>query len=166
MSAKRRRFLEAFCEQGGLPYLWDGKGFTPLECEKFKLSAPPYNGRDCSGAITYALHRAGGPDLRGTYNCAKMWYEWQLVDTDGSESEPGDCFFYGHDHEDKPAHVMVGVYRSREGIWLVAGSAGGDRTTTTLARAMDQGARFQYWQSHLFMGDFRGVRRIAWFETD
>jgi hypothetical protein len=152
MSLNRRLFLQAYLQQYGMPYLWDGKG----------LPGEAYNGRDCSGGVTGAVFRASGfkLDMRATWGTKRLGADLRQVAV--KDALPGDLFLYG----DPIHHVMVGIYGNELGGWLVAGFAGGDETTLTLERANVQGGKFQFWFEHTHMKHFQGVRRIPWMDEE
>lgn len=91
---------------------------------------------DCSGLVTWAIKQAGGPDWRFTHNAQGLADVLQPVD----RLAVGEVLlaFYGYswDHVD---HVMVLVPDGR-----VFGACGGDHTTTTPEKALEQGACVQY----------------------
>ena len=151
MSATRAEFLFQVLELHRLPYLWCGKGFTPAEATRLGLPIPTYDGRDCSGVVTCALRAAGGPDWRATHNADTLHDE--LAAPDAGAELPGDLCLYGTPGHG--THVMVLL-----ALDLVIGASGGGSTTTTLTRALEQGASVRVHRRHLYRRDFIGFRRL------
>lgn len=119
-------FLHEVLRLVGTPYLWGGK--TP-------------QGLDCSGLVTYALWRAGGPDWRQTHGSANLR---EACAKPEGPPRPGALAFY-------PRHVMVHV-----GLGVVVGACGGDSRTTNLAIAERKGARVMSKATHVYRPDFLG----------
>lgn len=133
-------FLQCVLELVGTPYIWGGKY--------------PASGLDCSGLVTYALHKSGGPDWRATHNTDKLWQQLP---------EPrfpcaGDLAFYGGRDADVE-HVMV-VLPISDVEELVIGACGGDSRTTSLREARRRGAKVQVRQGVHYRAGFRGYRKL------
>lgn len=104
----RFRFLELALGKLDCPYIWGGKG---PDCF------------DCSGLVTWALLRCGGPDLRDTHNSARLFDVSSPVDV----PKPGDLAFYRA--AKRIEHVMV-VLGHIDGSAIVFGASGGGSSTT------------------------------------
>lgn len=109
-----------------VPYLWGGK---------------TNSGIDCSGLVTYALWKAGGPDLRQTHGSEALQDECKPI---AGLPPPGALAFYRR-------HVMVHVT-----LGIVVGACGGGETTTSVAKARQQGARVKVQASYQYRKDFLG----------
>ena len=130
-------FLAEALKLMGTPYIWGGKGLT---------------GIDCSGAVTYAYWRAGGPDLRAMHGSARLWE--MLPEPDLAQPlRVGHLVFYGPSH--RISHVMIHV-----ACGIVVGACGGDRSTTSLARAAEQKARVDVKTTYHYRRDLRGFRML------
>ncbi len=137
----RDEFLHECLRLMGTWYRWGGKD--------------PKNGIDCSGVVTWALYKTGGPDLRQQHNSSYMFDRYPLAD----EPQPGDLAMY-------PRHVMVLLWRRRDsGLWAVMGASGGDSETTTKEIALARGARVTAYGSHMYRSDFRGFRSMELYLT-
>ena len=123
-------FLNEVLRLIGAPYIWGGK--SP-------------QGIDCSGVVTYALYKAGGPDWRAMWNTEKLWGEGRMVDSI-DKLPPGGLVFY-------PGHVMVHV-----ALGIVVGACNGDSSTTTLEHAARMDARVKVRGTFLYRQDVRGFR--------
>lgn len=141
MSAQRALFLRTVLEQVGAPYLWGGKGSV----------IAPYGLRafDCSGLVTYAYLKAGGPDWRLTHNTDVMLAKLPAVE----EPRAGTLCLYGKGAD--ASHVMVYV---AEGV--VVGASGGGSNTTSIGIAQDVGARVKVYASVNYRPDFLGYREL------
>ena len=125
-------------ERSAVPYRWGGKRLDAI---------------DCSGVVTLGLYIAGGPDMRATANTDVLWTGLEPIEA--RDVRPGDLAFYGGSAPDDVSHVMVVV----EG-GAVVGASGGDSATTTIARALEQGARVKRYRSPTYRRDLRGYRRL------
>ncbi len=130
-------FLEHCIAQEGKPYIWGAKGPDTF---------------DCSGLVTYALHKAGGPDWRATHSSARLFECLPVV----TEPEPGDLCFYGS--PERVTHVMVVI---GDKIGRVIGASGGNGTCTTLEIAKKIGAAVKFKSGVKYRPDLRGFRRLA-----
>jgi hypothetical protein len=140
-------FLRELQALKGTPYIWDGKN------EK---------GLDCSGCMTFALLRAGGEDVRNTYNCGRLIMECTPVKP--IDYQPGMLAFYGFLAK-APDHVMALVQSEKEGLGLTAyGACGGNHYTTTPELAKKIGAKVQERGSIAYRHDFIGV--FKWSRVD
>ena len=141
------RFDELVVEQAlklvGTPYIWAGKGdycvrkVDGVDTVRPISSAGCDLGLDCSGLVTLAVKRAGGPDLRGFWGAQAMWTALPLLDEDAGEDE--DWFslaLYGTGK--KATHVAIVLTPGARSLILEAG--GGDSRTLTMADAMRAGA--------------------------
>lgn len=117
-------FLHEVLRLMGTPYLWGGK---------------TAKGIDCSGVVTFALWRAGGPDWRQTHGSALL--QDSSARCDGAPL-PGALAFY-------PGHVMVHV-----ALGVLVGACGGDSKTTSLAIAERRGARVMVKGTHAYRKGF------------
>lgn len=95
-------FYAHLLSQEGWPYIWpveangySGKG---LEGSKYPL------GRDCSGAVTWAIWMAGGPDWRALKSTRHLWGE--LHEVGQAQALPGDFALYA-DVAGRINHVMT-----------------------------------------------------------
>lgn len=145
MSAQRALFMRTVLENVGAPYVWGGKGAV----------VAPYGLRafDCSGLVTYAYLKAGGPDWRLTHNTDKLWAECKAVES----PRAGTLCLYGKAGD--PSHVMIWV---AEGV--VVGASGGGSNTTSIGLAQDVGARVKVYASVHYRPDFIGYRELPWAE--
>lgn len=146
-------YLQVLYSLENVPYLWSGKGIGKGE-EHLPL------GVDCSGAVTWALWRAGGPDWRATHNTDRLWAELESV----ANPRPGVLAFYAPLAPKGPGdveHVMccTGGWE-RDGRVRVFGASGGDSTTTTPALARAQNAQVRFRTSHLYRARFCGFRAL------
>lgn len=143
MSTPRARFLALVIEQMGAPYRWGSKG---------QVVRPGIRTFDCSGLVTWALHKVGGPDWRATHNTDRLWDECRRVDA----PQPGDVVLYGAGGaRPNPNHVMVCLSDG-----LVLGASGGGSRTLTLADAEAQGARVKVFTSADYRPDRLGFRAL------
>ncbi len=138
-------YLEALRAQEGYPYTWP----TPENYYSGKgLSGCLYpTGRDCSGAVTFAIHAAGGPDLRSDHSSRTLWKELMATDA----PLPGDLVFYGQ--AGIPGHVMTLMDDGR-----VLGATGGNRLTTSPTLAKPIGACVRYRSGPNYRTDKLGFR--------
>lgn len=141
MSVQRALFLRAVLEQMGAPYLWGGKGDV----------VSPYGLRafDCSGLVTWAYIKAGGPDWRKSHNTDRLLAECTPVET----PQPGTLVLYGKGSDAQ--HVMVHV-----GAGVVVGASGGGSATTSIGLAQDTGARVKAFASPHYRPDFIAYREL------
>lgn len=148
MKATRPRYLSALFDCWGVPYLWGGDDPDADDPEKAGL--------DCSGLVTYAIWKGGGPDWRRTHTAQRLWD----VFPETIAPKVGDLAFYGLTPLNI-SHVMV---------WLggtVYGASGGNRDTVSVELAEKLGARVKLKASHLYRPDWRGFCRIPFDgETD
>lgn len=150
MSNLRREFCALVLNQMKTFYRWGGK--------------EPGTGLDCSGLVTWALWRAGGPDWRQTHNTDKLWNELSVPQM----LRPGDLAFYGGKglpeggREPKDvSHVMIWLFDPGGGSGgLVVGASGGDSTTIDAVAATKQGAYVKCHRTHLYRDDFRAFRTL------
>lgn len=141
MKPLRAAFLRAVLEQVGAPYLWGGKGAV----------VSPYNVRafDCSGLVTWALLRAGGPDWRNTHNTDVLLAKLPAVEV----LQPGTLVLYGRGND--ASHVMVHV-----GAGVVVGASGGGSNTTSIGTAQAVGARVKVLETPTYRADVLGYREL------
>jgi hypothetical protein len=121
VTVKRRAFVEALLEQDGCPYVWGGKGLQLWGwpgMQNHTFGMPVF---DCSGLVTFALWRAGGPDWRGSHNAQVLHDASTLVTT----PRAGNLLFYGRSTS---AVTHVAVLLSSE-LTLKIEAAGGDHRT-------------------------------------
>ena len=149
----RVQLLSDALELKGRPYVWGAKG-----PEQF----------DCSGFVTYLIHRMGGYDWRQTHNAAALWRDCESIPeadlhlddiTKGAPLWPcpgvdaGDLAFYGPEGE--PDHVML--------VWgdgQVLGASGGNHHTTSPEIAAQLGACVRFRPRVDYRPDFLGYRRF------
>ena len=150
MRPARWRYLQKAISLTGTPYLWGGRA---------------RDGVDCFGLVAVALYEAsdGFADIRKGWWTDRAWNELP----DAAVPLPGDLVFYGGEGKDV-SHVMVLLY-PKHTAWcptgLVLGASGGDSTTTSLERAMEQGAVVTVKPSIHYRSGFRGFRSVAeWLE--
>jgi len=137
------RFDEDVVEQAlkylGSPYIWAGKGdYCVRKVEGVDKVLPiattgTDKGFDCSGLITWAVLKAGGPDLRGFWGAQAMWAALPLLDEDAGEDD--DWFslaLYGTPK--RATHVAIVLTPGARSLVLEAG--GGDQRTLTMRDAM------------------------------
>lgn len=162
------RYLEILISLLGTPYLWHAKGeergiieTAPSGAKTLRLepvpeiiAGEPGFALDCSGGVTYAAWRAGGPDHRWSHHTDRLWAERPRV----VSPRPGDLAFYGGRGPTDVDHVMTVLACLPGGEVFVLGPSGGDSSTRTLARAKEQHARLKLRTSHLYRRDFRGFR--------
>jgi len=109
----------------------------------------PSWGLDCSGLIIDCAGAAGfSADGWGS---ARMWAELPRVD----EPQPGDIASYA------PRHVvLVESWDPATQTATIIGSNGGDSSTTTPERAIEQGAFVRREPTHLYRQTFRGFSSL------
>lgn len=129
----REDFIAEVRLQIGKPYQWGAKGPDSF---------------DCSGLVTYCLDVAPvcSAELAQEYRGKRVAFR---------DCTPGCLLFYG-----APAfHVMVCLYRWRDGHFALAGARGGDSSTKDLETAYAHSAMISvvwgdYWRSKLsFVAD-------------
>lgn len=130
------RAVEIALQQVGTPYIWAGRGdYAVRDGKNVPINALGCDrGFDCSGLVTWATWKAGGPDLRGWWNANELWKA--LPDLDDDAGEEDDWFalaFYGA--RGVATHVAIKLGRG-----LVLEAATGDSSTLTLTDAMKKGA--------------------------
>ncbi len=147
------KYLTALLKQEGFPYIWpcEANGWSA----KGRLGCDYPDGRDCSGAVTWALWKAGYPDVRANTSAQKMWTEWRRTDS----PEAGDLILYGRDKH--ASHVMTLLADG-----TVFGATGGNSDTTTPAQAFKHGACVQHRPSPEYRPDRVGAvvnpLRVVW----
>lgn len=136
VTTELRAFYRALLAQHGFPYVWptasnrySGKG---LEGCLFP------DGRDCSGAVTYALRRGGFEDVRATCNTAVMWSTWAPVNSENAL--PGDVVLYANRKTGKVEHVMT---LCEDGRVFGADGAGSNCTDPSIAVRLGASVRFR-----------------------
>lgn len=170
MTIKRSRLVAESLNLKGAPYIWGAKGEQMLNPAFLtwlrtkvgqeppqRIASPGAFALDCSGAVGMALARAGGGSSRlWMWNTDAYWNNLPPVEV----PSPGDVALYGGKAIDDVSHIEM-VITSVDGVIVVAGSSGGDQTTTTLQVAERQHAHYKVKPSHLFRPDFRGFRSIV-----
>ena len=146
------RFLAAAVSQVGAPYIWGAKGELYGTQRTF----------DCSGLVTWAYWRAGGPDWRATHNTDVLFTTLPSVAVDALQ--PGDLLFWGQPAtEGKLADTEhVAIYLGGQGALLSA--AGGGSDTRTLEDAHEARACVRTESSLHYRKGFLGARRLPWAE--
>lgn len=104
------------------PYVWTGKGDMLWTIDGLVQSPFTQDVFDCSGLITTALHRAGGPDLRGSYGSRQMFEQFDHVGS--SDTKDLRLRFY-------PGHVSFFHAKRWNGRIEVIEAAGGGKATVT-----------------------------------
>lgn len=141
MPTARARFLTHVLEQLGAPYVYGAAGDV-------------HHGRkcfDCSGLVTWALQKTGGPDMRAFHNTRRMWDEFPSADA----PKPGTLVLYGPPGE--PHHVMVYV-----GEGVVVGASGGGRSTLSVGDAEAAGAKVRLCPRLDYRPDRLGLRELPY----
>jgi cell wall-associated NlpC family hydrolase len=139
MKPSRARYLQVALGLIGTQYLWGGRS---------------RKGVDCSGTPILALHEASGGkvDLRAGWWTERLWEELPMTE----HPLPGDLVFY-------PGHTMLLLHN--DAPWcrggMVFGASGGDSSTTSYERAMEQGALVCVKRSIHYRDGFRGFRSIS-----
>lgn len=139
MTTPRARFLALCVEQMGAPYVWGSKGLVAGSIRTF----------DCSGLVTWALLKVGGPDWRAFHNTDRLWAECVPTDT----PRAGTLALYGPAGD--PNHVMVHL-----GEGVVLGASGGGSKTRSVGDAYAQGAAVKVKPHHTYRPDFLGWREL------
>jgi cell wall-associated NlpC family hydrolase len=113
-ASARVRFVAAVESKLGAPVVWAAKGDEAF---------------DCSGLFTWALMKAGGPDIRHTENAQGLF---NLTRALGPGELPlhGDAVFYGADEK---SIIHIAVYR---GDGSIISADGATSHITSLAVAM------------------------------
>lgn len=144
MPLTRASFVVEVIDLIHTPYLWKGK--TPM-------------GADCSGVVTYARWKAGGPDDRLKIWTDFIWNEWPAVKK--ADAQPGELYLYGGKGPKDVEHVMVLVSPG-----VLVGACGGDSTSTDIEISRIRGHRvraFTFEQYAKRRSDFRGIRALPEF---
>lgn len=152
MSSEHRLIMLDWLQaQQGCLYRWGGKGELSVMTDGQMRAV-----YDCSGLVTSAFFHVGARDLRQSHNAQRLWDELEPIAAD-EEVLPLDLALYGSEHIN---HVMF--------VWgdgRVMGACGGDHTTVTIARALEQHAKVQfrpvvdYRHDIHGVSEFRGYRR-------
>jgi murein DD-endopeptidase len=147
---QRAKFLSLVLDQHGAPYRWGAKG---------EDAGNGLRAFDCSGLVTWALHKVGGPDWRRTHNTDRLLAECNPLSGYTLEGlMPGDIVFYGArlpGGDMDASHVMVHI-----GAGVVFGASGGDSRTLTLADAHRAGASVRACPSIHYRKDLLAFRRL------
>lgn len=133
-----QRFLGSALALEGRPYQWNGKGPFAF---------------DCSGLVTWAIWRAGGPDLRVDHNCKKLWAELEPL----AAIQPGDIALAFYGPPERVEHVMITVGDGR-----VFGACGGNSHTLTLEDAERDHARVQFRRTVTYRPGLQGFRSLSY----
>lgn len=117
------KVVEAAFDLMNVPYVWNGKDSSGLDCSGF------YN-------LAVFLGSAGQVDHRHTYNTDLMLAKFRPIT--GPELRPGCAILYGKNAASPKDANHVMMFVSPE---LCIGACGGDSTTTTTAIAARRDAR-------------------------
>lgn len=128
-------FYRQLLSQEGWPYTWpvEANGYSGKGLEDCKYP----NGRDCSGAVTWALWKAGGPDWRALKSTRHLWSE--LREVSQASALPGDLVLYA-DGNGRINHVMV---LTEDGRVFGADGPGPSCLTPTDAERLNAKVRFK-----------------------
>lgn len=127
---------------------------APVIWYRWAGSKAPADGHDCSGHIVWWCNQVGIRLPRGRATADSLYRD--LATT--AAPRPGDLALYGTPA--KATHVMIVVGAPTNGFFPVAGMSGGGSSTTTEAKAKEQGARYKRFGSHRYRSDFLGFRRL------
>lgn len=96
-------FYKHLLSQEGFPYTW------PVESNGYSGKGLPNSkypdGRDCSGAVTWALWKAGHADWRGIKSTRHLFAELRGVELE--HARPGDFALYRDERAGHVNHIMV-----------------------------------------------------------
>jgi len=159
-------FLKEVASRIGSLYIWpsqsNGYSGKDLAGAKFPKTY------DCSGLVTASLYAAtnGRIDKRSTWNSSALMRNCLAVE----KPQAGDLAFYGPS-PGMVTHVMVylGSSRAKETkavygfpeAWVVAGSSGGDSSTTDIDAAKKRDAKVTGYKSYKYRKDFIGFGRLV-----
>jgi len=128
--SRRLDFIAWCLQQEGKPYVWDSKGPDTF---------------DCSGLVTAGYLAVGLPDWRATHSSALLWSELPEI----HYLQVGDLCFW----DDPIDHVMVWWGDGR-----CFGASGGNKTTDSVMKAAQRGARVHFTHGIQYRPRFRGFR--------
>jgi cell wall-associated NlpC family hydrolase len=135
-AAVGEKIVAKIMEHLGTPYIWGSRN--------------PEKGLDCSGTIVFALRELGLEPKKYNATAADLWKQCSRVYI----PQVGDLIFYGGGLLSGPSHVMVYM-----GDGKVIGSSGGGPSTTTVAKAREQGAEVKVLPMN-YRNDPYGVGRL------
>ena len=122
------RVIEEALKQVGAPYIWAGKGnalWTPAGLEPH-TRLPTNLVFDCSGLVTWAIWKAGGPDWRAAHNQSTLLAMLRLRDGKVDLTRP-HLRYYGIDKE-HTSHIALALGRVDTRTLVVEAAGGGPAT--------------------------------------
>lgn len=129
-------FYRHLLSQEGFPYTW------PVEANRYSGKGLPDSmypdGRDCSGAVTWALWKAGAADWRGIKSTRHLFAELRSVELE--QALPGDLVLYRDERAGHINHVMT---LTEDGRVFGADGPGPSCLTPDDARRLDAFVRFK-----------------------
>lgn len=156
----RSTFIAEVLAQHGSPYRYGGKGTScpEVELRGLKWPWPVATPRffDCSGLVTWAFQKATGYEWRADHECDRLLSKCRRVE----KPVNGTLVFYGvkadpaRGMKQDAQHVVVYVDGG------IIGANGGDRTTVTLEKALEQKARVCFRASASYRDDFLGYYEL------
>lgn len=113
------------------PYVWTGKGDVLWTLNGLVKNPFGTDVFDCSGLITTALQRAGGPDLRASHGSRQMFEQFPVWGsrTDDTEKDLRLRFYPGH-------VALFHALRWNGRIEVIEAAGGGKQTTAPTPGAM------------------------------
>lgn len=125
--------VEIAKSQIGAPYVWRGKGDQLWAVPKPIPSPFPVYVFDCSGLVTWAIEKAGGPDMRFFENAQTLFDHLHPVTFTGAPPQSAFPFLamFGQGPK-KVSHVGIMV---PEGLIEAAGG-GGNCTSPDIAKRL------------------------------
>lgn len=130
------KVLELALTKQGQPCVWGRKGPNVF---------------DCSGLVTWAIHQAGGPDLRFTHNAHLLWKEFPIA----FRPALGEIALAFYGYSDVIEHVM---FLCPDGRVFGACGARPDRLDVEEAKRLDEKVRFR--NTVEYRKDFLGFRYL------
>ena len=155
MSDFSRRVVEWALTKVGRPYIWAANGpviWTPSGLKSTLEHTGASEAYDCVGLVKAAVMACGGTDVRATWNAQTMFDELP-------QPRPGETFtlrLYGT--APRIQHVAFDL-----GSGLRLEAAGGDHTTTDLAKSLSR-PRAVVRVGFELRNDFVGFRSLAALE--
>lgn len=158
---QRAKFLGTLVSMLGCPYRYGGKGESVAPGEllgvawPFPVLTPEPRLFDCSGLITHGWFIASGQDWRAFHDCDRLLRRCRKVE----RPRNGTLVFYGRtliEGRIDAQHVVAYLDRA------VIGANGGDSSTTSLSKAVEQSARVCLRPGPMYRQDVLGYYELPW----